>query len=415
MMKIPTGSLQSKAGKWYVVVNSYVGDPETRTLKRKVRWVGTGLECTRGNKSKARHIMETQILPEFAYDTDYGKNLERIRSSRLFLEYLASFLQEKRLSLAIATYDTYVSLLYGRITDYFEKKNLRLSDVKPEDITEFYAYLASEGLKGSSIIHYHSLLAPAMKLAKQRKLIDENPFDYITRPRQAEYVPEYYTAEQARQLLESAKGDPLYVPIVLSTYYGLRRSEVVGLRWKCVDFENKRIVINHKIYQTSSSTKTGIRLTDNCYIVGEDTLKTKSSYRTLPLIPAVETFLLSVKADQEKYKKFFGNCYDHRWAEYICVHKDGRIITPNYISARFSALLDSNGLKHIRFHDLRHSCASMMVQQNVQMKNIQMWLGHSDISTTANIYAHLEFASKVESGNMMNNLLGETPPAESEI
>ncbi|MBQ7002108.1 MAG: site-specific integrase [Oscillospiraceae bacterium] len=96
-------------------------------------------------------------------------------------------------------------------------------------------------------------------------------------------------------------------------------------------------------------------------------------------------------------------CYDRRYLDYICVDEMGKRLSPNYLSAAFPRLLEVNGLRHIRFHDLRHSCASLLLANGVPMKQIQDWLGHSDFSTTANIYAHLDYNSKMASADAMVN------------
>ena len=90
----------------------------------------------------------------------------------------------------------------------------------------------------------------------------------------------------------------------------------------------------------------------------------------------------------------------------VCVDSMGVLFRSNYITAHFPLLLEQNGLRKIRFHDLRHTCASLLLSQNVNMKVIQMWLGHSSMKTTADIYAHLDSASKNEAGKILMNLLG---------
>ena len=121
----------------------------------------------------------------------------------------------------------------------------------------------------------------------------------------------------------------------------------------------------------------------------------------LPLIPAFRTRLMALKAQQEYYQRICGRSYDRRYSDYVCVNEMGALISPNYISSTFPKLLEKNGLRKIRFHDLRHSCASLLLANNVPMKQIQEWLGHSDFSTTANIYAHLDYSSKVASADAL--------------
>lgn len=134
-----------------------------------------------------------------------------------------------------------------------------------------------------------------------------------------------------------------------------------------------------------------------------DTIKNKASLRTLPLIPVFKDRLLETKAEQEENRRLCGRCYDSQYLDYVCDDQLGRLLTSNYISASFPKLLEKNGLRRIRFHDLRHSCASLLLSNGVPMKQIQDWLGHSDFSTTANIYAHLDYNSKTASADAMVN------------
>ena len=140
-------------------------------------------------------------------------------------------------------------------------------------------------------------------------------------------------------------------------------------------------------------------------IVEADRAKTKSSLRSLPLVGNFREKLLDLKEQQKENMKVCGNCYNRKYEGYIFVDPMGNIFTPHAVTDNFSRILERNGLRHIRFHDLRHSCASLLLANDVPMKQIQEWLGHSDISTTANIYSHLDYKSKINSANVMDNLL----------
>ena len=190
--------------------------------------------------------------------------------------------------------------------------------------------------------------------------------------------------------------DPLELCIKIAAYYGLRRSEVLGLKWSAVDFERKTLSVSHKVIE--------IEVDGKFTSVGEDVLKTKSSFRTLPLIPAVEALLLEEKKRQEMYQKLLRRSYCRDYLEYICVDKCGKLIRPNYVSEHFAWIINKYGLKKIRFHDLRHSCASLLLSSGISMKQIQMWLGHSNFSTTADIYAHLDISAHKESAAAMEGL-----------
>ena len=173
---------------------------------------------------------------------------------------------------------------------------------------------------------------------------------------------------------------------------------MLGLKWSSIDFERKSMTINHKVTEQRVNGK---------YVpVVSDVMKNKTSCRTLPLIPAVEEELLKQKEKQQLYRKLFKKSYSTEYLDFVCTDQEGKLLRPNFVTEHFEWLLRQYGLPHIRFHDLRHSCASLLLANGVPMKQVQEWLGHSDFSTTANIYAHLDYASKLSSAQAMLEGLG---------
>lgn len=193
------------------------------------------------------------------------------------------------------------------------------------------------------------------------------------------------------------KGSKIELAVILGAFYGLRRSEVVGLKWSAIDLVNTTITIKHTV--TSGS------LNGKLITIEKDRTKNKASLRTLPLVDAFYDLLVQMKDQQEINQQLFKGSYCKDYIGYIYVDAMGERIKPNYITQHFALVLKKNGLRHIRFHDLRHSCASLLLSNGVSMKEVQEWLGHSDYSTTANIYSHLEFSSKVSSANTMNEVI----------
>ena len=173
--------------------------------------------------------------------------------------------------------------------------------------------------------------------------------------------------------------------------------EVLGLRWDAVDFEAGTLTIRHIVTSTILEGKH--------VLVEADRAKTKSSLRTLPLVASFAQRLRALKEQQAYNEKLCGNCYNQKYKGYLFVDEMGNLILPNAVTDGFAKLLADHGLRKIRFHDLRHSCASLLLKQGVPMKQIQKWLGHSDISTTANIYAHLDSQSKQLSAATMEQAL----------
>ena len=169
------------------------------------------------------------------------------------------------------------------------------------------------------------------------------------------------------------------------------------MRWDAIDFERSTITIRHIV--------TVAKVDGKHEIICEDRAKTKFSLRSLPLVGNLKEKLLALQAQQSENKRICGNCYNRNYDGYVFVDAMGNIFNPRNVSDNFSKLLERHKLRHIRFHDLRHSCASLLLANDVPMKQIQEWLGHSDISTTANIYSHLDYKSKVNSANIMDNIL----------
>ena len=238
---------------------------------------------------------------------------------------------------------------------------------------------------------YDGNIRKALQHAFKLGLIDTNPADRIERPKKEKFVGSAYEEDELNRLFEVVKGDPIELGVILGAFYGLRRSEAVGLKWDAIDFKKKTITIRHTVTQATIDGKSKI--------IQKDRTKTKASYRSLPLVPPFEEVLYRLKAEQELNRKLCGRSYCRQYTDYIYVNEIGELVKPGYITQHFPLVLEKNGMRKIRFHDLRHSCASLLYANGVSLKEIQEWLGHSDISTTSNIYTHLNFASKVASAN----------------
>ena len=248
-----------------------------------------------------------------------------------------------------------------------------------------------------TVIHYHANIHKALKYAVKMDLIPFNPADKVERPKKQRYIADYYRQEELERLLEASKDHPYSLLIQMTAFYGLRRSEALGLKWDAIDFERDTITIKHIV--------TNAKIDGKCEIVCADRAKTKSSLRSLPLVSNIREKLLALREQQKENRRVCGNCYSKKYDGYVFVDAMGNIFNPRSVTANFSKLLEQNGLRHIRFHDLRHSCASLLLANDVPLKQIQEWLGHSDIGTTANIYSHLDYKSKLTSANVMDNVL----------
>jgi integrase len=373
------GHLHEKNGYYYIILNL-----TDSAGKRKPKWISTGLTI-KGNKKRAEQMLMEERR-KYA-NTKAGDDV-------LFADFMEQWLEIVKSTVSIPTYSSYVNAVKSIIAPYFRKKKILLRDLQAHDIQMFYQEQLQR-VKASSVIHYHANIHKALKYAVKNDMIPSNPADKVERPKQDKFYGNFYDRDELNKLFEAVTGTKLELPVLLGAFYGLRRSEIVGLKWSAIDFEQNTITISH--------TVTSCNLDGKCVIVAKDTTKTKSSRRTLPLVPYFHEKLLAVKAQQERNQKLCGRSYNREFLEYICVDDIGDRFKPNYITSQFPKLLERNGFRKIRFHDLRHSCASLLLASGVPMKHIQEWLGHSDFSTTANIYAHLDYSSKLTSASAMES------------
>lgn len=298
--------------------------------------------------------------------------------------------------LAHATYGAYQGLLKSTIVPYFRKKKLTLRELEARHLQMFYSEMLRR-VTPNTVIHYHAVIHSALKYAVKTDMLIQNVADKVDRPRKNSFQPVFLSADEMQKMFEALRGTKLELPVLVAAFYGLRRGEVVGLKWDAIDFERNTITIKHIV--------TNAKIDGKCEIVCADRTKTKSSLRSLPLVSNIREKLLALREQQKENRRVCGNCYSKKYDGYVFVDAMGNIFNPRSVTANFSKLLEQNGLRHIRFHDLRHSCASLLLANDVPLKHIQEWLGHSDIGTTANIYSHLDYKSKITSANVMDNIL----------
>lgn len=386
------GHLQEKNGMFYVVLNY-----RDENGKRKTPWISTNLPV-KGNKKRAENFM-MDVRRNFV-----PPNVQRIEEREamqkgdiLFTDFLLKWLRVAKSTVKLTTYASYEMMATRIIIPYFETLNIKLKELTTEDIQEFYS-AQLERVSANTVIHYHAVIHRALKYAVKIKTIQSNPAVNVERPRKEKFIGSFYDKKEVNTLFDIIQGNPLEVAIKLAAFYGLRREEIIGLKWNAIDFENSTLTIQH--------TVTECNLNGKHIEVASDTAKTDSSLRTMPLVVNFREMLLAKKEKQEHYRKLCGRSYCKEYLDYIFVNEMGERWKPRYLSDGFKRILEQNGLRRIRFHDLRHTCASLLLANNVPMKKIQEWLGHSEFSTTANIYAHLDYQSKISSAEAILTGLG---------
>ena len=379
------GHLQEKKGFYYIVL-TYKDEQNNP----KSKWISTKLPV-KGNKKKA----EAMLLE--ARKT-FEPNPIVTEADMLFSDYMLGWLEMVRSNIEVTTYASYSNNVKGKIVPYFSERKIKLKDLQPKHIQEFYTDCMREyGICANTVIRYHANLRKALQYAVKTDLLVKNPADQVDRPKVNKFVGSFYDKDEINRLLAVVRGTKIELAVLLASFYGLRRSEILGLKWNAIDFESKTITIQHIVTQVS--------VDGTLLLVQKDRTKNKASRRTLPLVPQIEQFLLRLQREQKTHRVVCKSCYNNEYLGYLYVNEMGDLIKPDYVSENFKLTLQKHGLRHIRFHDLRHSCASLLLANGVSMKSIQEWLGHSDFGTTANIYAHLYYSQKLSSASALSNII----------
>lgn len=377
-----TGHLQIKKDKYYAVINTYENG------KRAQKWISTGY-TVKGNKLRAEKFLREQLAL-------YESQEKHSDSDILFSEYIKIWLSKIIISVDSVTYEGYEKLAYTHIIPYFEESKLSLHGITVNVLQEYIDTKAKcgridnkGGLSAKSLRLHRNILNQTLKDAVKSNLIESNPCPLVKFPQLQRREPTFYTSTQVDDLLFCINDDIVFYTLIKTTAtYGLRRSEVLGLQWNSVNFENNTIKISHTVVKINSTFR-------------KDKTKNESSYRIFPLIDSIKSLLLELKKLQERNKKEFKSSYIQN--DYIFVWADGKPYATEYVSQHFHRILVWNNLPIIRFHDLRHSCASILLSKGFTLKDVQEWLGHADISLTANIYGHLDIERKKSIANSFEN------------
>lgn len=380
-----------KSGKHYVVF-----DYKDASGKRKRKWVSTGLaeKCTK----KALNLAINKIIEAFEKSIAEGavviyKNALPDSATELrtfFSEWLAYI----KPNTARTTHQAYSGIARRFIE--FVQENYPAVTLDTLDHTHVQSYLNHKldaGCMGSTVKQYYLALHTAFAYGVKMEVLQKHPMEKMNIPRADRHEATFYNADELNALFEVFKGDRIELIVHIAAYYGLRRCEILGLKWDAIDFQNKTLSVQRKV--VSDYDESG-----KMHLYVESRLKTNATRRTLPLIPHIEEMLLERKQAEENSKEI--SDFDG----FICRDCSGNMISPDYVTSRFGYMIKKSGLRHLRFHDMRHSCASLLLANDVPMKEIQEWLGHSSYTVTANLYSHLEYNAKVNSAETIERVLG---------
>lgn len=382
--KTLTGSVQKKKGYFYIVLNFY-----DDSGKRLPKWFATGL-TVKNNKKKADEILNEYLI-EYA-----GREKLSSYSDMLVGNYVELYLNNRHDCKTISeiTYQNHLSDL-KHIRQFFDPLNVKMKEIKPYHIKDLYIFLLSKGkiskkkdgepsgLSRKTVQHVETLMKNALKEAIIYGIFKENPCNDVVVPKTSVRVrdEEFLDEEDTKYFLSLIKGTHLEYLYIFALFYGMRRSEVLGLKWDAINFSKKEFAIRHTI--TASRT-----------IIKQDSTKTAESHRTYPIPEFIADILIKIKNRQTEAKKFYkGEYFD---TGYVFTWEDGRTYTPNYFTHAFKKIVtrDDRLSSDLRLHDLRASCVSLLMEENANIKDIQKWIGHEDENTTLKYYAKVKDRKK---------------------
>ena len=267
-----------------------------------------------------------------------------------------------------------------------------LAELTSLDLQRFYKHLLDggrvdrieakkkpKGLAPKTVRNIHQMIGSAYNLAIEQHLVTKNPTQGCALPKVEHKEMKTLTADQLSAFFQEARDSGVYELYYLDLATGLRRGELLGLKWTDVDLDRGVLKIQRAISRQDGK-------------VVEAPLKTKNAYRTLP----VSADAIDVLVQQRRKT---GN------SEWVFPSPSGGPMSPDSVLHMLQRVLKRAGLPRIRFHDLRHSCASLLINNGCGLKEVQEWLGHSDISTTANIYGHLETQRKQAMAQKLSNCI----------
>jgi len=376
-----TGSLQKKYNTYYVVLNL-----TDEFGKRKQKWIPTGYPI-KGNKKRANEVLRAKIK-------EYEDKNIQFYSGITVAEYFKKWLNQIKQEVRPNTYRGYKANMDNHIIPYFENEGILLQDLTPNEITSYYRFKhENSDLSGRTLKHHHQNISKALNDAIGQGYLTYNPATYAKTIKEERYKAEYLNNGQIQELLSLLENSPIRLAVELCCIYGFRRSEVLGLKWHNVDFENGSIRICETLQQSTKSITGTTNYTDDT--------KTESSNRTMPMTNRAREILMAQRTRQNRNRQFLGNCYIEN--DYVCTFDNGKEITPNYLSKNFHKVIINSGLPQVRLHDLRHSSASNLLSQGFSVVQVADWLGHSESTTTLKFYAHADKSSKMAIANALNS------------
>ncbi len=310
--------------------------------------------------------------------------------------FLGEWLEAARPSLRPRTWERYEEVVRLHIAPALGR--LPLAHLAPSHLQRLYAQKLEEGLSPTTVARVHAVLHRALGQAERWGLVPRNVASLVTPPRAARQEMKALSPEEARRFLEAARGERLYALYVLAITTGMRLGELLALRWRDVDLERGTL----RVTATLQKTRDG-------YLFAEP--KTERSRRQVVLSPAALEALRQHRLRQLEERLRLGDAWEDH--DLVFPNEVGRPLDRTNLTHRsFERVLRRAGLPRLRFHDLRHTAATLLLSQGVHPKVVADMLGHSTISVTLDLYSHSTPAMHRQAALALDSLLA---PADNSL
>ncbi len=365
---------QRTKGSWSISI--YLGK-DKKTNKKKYKWY-----TVRGDKKDAEKFL-TEKLRELDTGTFIDSKDINVR------QYLDFWYEQHCLNnLSPTTYESYRRNLDNYILE--ELGHIKLEDLKPMHLQFFYTKCSKKGLSNKTILYFHRIIHCALNQAIKWQFIIRNVADCVDTPKPEKYKPLVLNNKEITELINVISNTDIYIPVMIAIYTGMRRGEILGLTWKNIDLAQGTLNVVQALYPT-----------ENGLIFSSP--KTENSIRKISMPLTLINILKEYKIKQQTIKNRLGNNYND--LDLVCSQIDGNPIHPTRLNHKFRDLLKQNNLPLIRFHDLRHTHASLLLKEHVEPKVISERLGHSNIRITLDIYSHIYEETNMEVADTFDKLL----------
>ncbi|MGH4117193.1 tyrosine-type recombinase/integrase [Clostridium sp.] len=380
---------------------------EITTQQKRIREAKRGfLTKTSARDEGERRELEIKKKAQQGYDISDIVNKDKTKIT--VKELLELWLATKKINITNKTYLYYENCIRMINIDFSSIKAFKL---KTESIELALNKLVEQGISPTTASHYYTVLNTAYTWGVTRNYIPKNPCTLIKKPKRSKLEMKVYNQVQLDKLLGAIKSMTVYIPVMLASTTGMRLGEICGLRWKDVDLHNKFIELKDQLQEVDNK----LRLVS---------LKTASSKRKIILLDYTLDALKELKRKQEENNKYFGDNYNK--AGYVVCQNNGEPYNPAYVSRNYKRVMKE--YKHkvnidnenkelslyelldiplIRFHDLRHTHATILLKANIHPKIVAERLGHSDIKMTLQTYSHILPDMQQQSIDILNKIMKE--------